>query len=57
MSEFDWQRLLYLLAWLIVMGPAAFMLWRTHGKFWRDLLLWGGIVGAAVLLYLVAGPQ
>ena len=57
MDEFQWQRLIYVLAILVLVGPGAWWLWRAHGKFWRDIALWGGIVAAVILLYLAVGPQ
>ncbi len=57
MGEFEWQHLLYLLAVLVLVGPGAWWLWRAHGKFWRDVALWGGVVVAVILLYLTVGPR
>ena len=57
MVEHDWQRLLYLVAWLALLGPAWYMQWRMHGRIWRDLAIWIAIIGVLAIVYQFVEPS
>ena len=57
MVEHDWQRLLYLVAWLALLGPACYMQWQTHGRIWRDLAIWIAIIGVLATVYQFVEPS
>lgn len=55
MDEFDTMRLVYLLALLVVIAPALFMVFRDRNVLLRNLAIWLGVAAAAALLFTLLG--
>jgi hypothetical protein len=55
MDPFDTMHLVYLLALLVVIAPALFMVFRDRSVLLRNLAIWLGVAAAAALLYTLLG--
>ena len=57
MVEWQWQQLIYLLAFLALVGPGAYALYRKHGNALPNIAIWLALALGAALLYLLFGTR
>ena len=54
MTQWEWHRLLYLLALIIVVAPGAYWLNRRNPHWLRHIAIWLAIAVAIALIYQFA---